>query len=248
MYSLANPDTLVLCAAAAGSTLANLTNNSSGNYYYAYNQGAITNLNPLVYSRSILTGYGDNDMLAGGSVVSVASNFNFYYGNLLTNFNIAIDFYERRYTLNSTTAAYVANLWTWYSQMENTFPFRRVLREARYISPEYLATVSIDSPPCHFNALNAAGHNANAAEAMLFGGTPWPTYTSGTNLTVSGSPWLWTNLTPKSVVLNISGGTVSGVGKNGNAVNPYFVPLAFGDVIAITNSVAPVVWLDSSNP
>jgi hypothetical protein len=255
LFEQMNPRTMVLQEAIGGSFIASYDNEFNGWSNGIPFRSAISLLSVEKYTnRTIKTDAPRNDALSGTTVTNCVRLFNQVYAPYWTS-GIRIELIDTPYAGNVS----IANNQNWQAAcaaIATNFPLAAHWALSRWITYEYLATVSRDNPPVHLNAASLAGYTANKNVASFVAGDPWPIgFTGGTNLAVSGSPYIFTNYYPYPVMLDISGGAIQGINKGGvpmftqGVINgSLMLCLDSGETVCITNWVAPSIYLDSTQP
>lgn len=153
--------------------------------------------------------------------------------------------YNEPYNIN-------AALWSMWSTLETNFPFAKISDE-RSLTMDILTNSGVSGDWVHVGSTNTiSGYNGALQFARIItDGRKYSPFFAAQPFTVSGSPWYHTNSYPYTVHDFIFGGTISGIGKNGVGIYPGSVTsarvdLAPGDIVMVTNSVAPTFIEEST--
>lgn len=270
LYKQMNPRTTVIQEGAAGSQLAWYTSENGGwSNNIPFSTAALLDL-PLAKfkHRIVITDAPRNDVpipgpINGSQISTIVQNFTNFYSKY-TSQGCEVRFIQTPFVQNFTGAtppvfqslatnnnAFVSV----YDAIYTNFPINQVYPMDKYVTLEYLQTVSADSPPCHLSLMTAQGYMANKAVAMLCSSGRWPLNFTGysTNFPTTGTLWPFTNVFPYTVQGRIWGGTVTGIAVGTNTVctssaagQLIQVPIQPGMVMWVTNSSAPNFNYDST--
>jgi hypothetical protein len=251
------PRTFVIQNAFPGSTLAMFTAPNGGGSIAAnfpFHCSIQFAPSQKYRSRAIVTDCIRNDIFNGTATTTFVPAFRSFYLPYVTN-GIEVDLFESgtaHYAAGGTQISIQTNmaLWQGYQTMETNFPFGNIIREIKSLTYEKVTLSGIAFDGIHVgSATNVIGYRgAVECAQLIMRNIPPAPFSGGTNLVVGGNPWLWTNYWGYPVTVSVYGGTVTGIGKNYNQVGSGSgqFRLQSGDILAVTNSVAPTAWMDST--
>ncbi len=144
-------------------------------------------------------------------------------------------------------------------QCATNFPNSKVIPEWKYYTDELCGQLGGQVHIQGQTVTTIANQVQQCFADLIMNGT-WPqTFASGTNYTVTTGTFYYTNTAPYGVRVTVGGGLVTGIqhGVNNSYIQTVsmlsaalppttFTLNAFGDVLIITNSAAPSMFIDST--